>query len=313
MKLKHYDQFKTYLALNAAMVFWGLSFVATKVALESFSPFTLIFARFALASCLFLALMAHRGLPSFTRKDHIKMFILALFEPGLYFTFETIGLQYTTAPKAALIIATIPVVVMVFAAFFLGEHTSLPSLFGIGLSLAGIAVLVVGDPQFSWNLGGPMRGDILIFGAVFSAAIYIVSARDLGRNHSPLEITSMQAIYGAIFYAPAFLWELPGVEWSAMSGRSVEALLYLTIFATIGAFLCYNYVLSRIPASRAAVFINGIPVVTALGAWIVLGESLTPVQAAGGVLVLCAVFLTNLPGWWAARRNWANLSTDSEA
>ena len=199
MKLKHYDQFKTYLALNAAMVFWGLSFVATKVALESFSPFTLIFARFALASCLFLALMAHRGLPSFTRKDHIKMFILALFEPGLYFTFETIGLQYTTAPKAALIIATIPVVVMVFAVFFLGEHTSLPSLFGIGLSLAGIAVLVVGDPQFSWNLGGPMRGDILMFGAVFSAAIYIVSARDLGRKHSPLEITSMQAIYGAIF------------------------------------------------------------------------------------------------------------------
>ena len=98
-----------------------------------------------------------------------------------------------------------------------------------------------------------------------------------------------------------------------MSGRSVEALLYLTIFATIGAFLCYNYALSRIPASRAAVFINGIPVVTALGAWIVLGESLTPVQAAGGVLVLCAVFLTNLPGLWAARRNWANLSTDSEA
>jgi len=66
----------------------------------------------------------------------------------------------------------------------------------------------------------------------------------------------------------------------------VEALLYLTIFATIGAFLCYNYALTKIPAFRAAVFINGIPVVTALGAWILLGESLTVVQAAGGVLVI---------------------------
>ncbi len=289
-------QLNTYLALNAAVIFWGLSFVATKIALESIPLFTLVFARFSLASCPFLVLMALRGFPAFTRKDHVKMFLVALFEPGLYFIFETLGLKYTSAPKASLIIATIPVVVVILSSLFLGEKTRLTGILGICLSLTGIAVLVTGDPQFKWALGGSMLGDILILGAVITAALYIVSARSLGQNRSPLEITSMQFMYGAIFYAPAFFWELPKIQWAAFSGRSLGALAYLTLFATVSAFLCYNFALSRVPASRAAVFINGIPVVTALGAWVLLGEKLTIIQAFGGIFVLFAVFLTNLPG-----------------
>ena len=224
------------------------------------------------------------------------MFLIALFEPGLYFIFEILGLKYTTAPKASLIIATIPVVVVILSALFLGEKTRIAGLLGIGLSLTGIAVLITGDPQFKWDLGGSMLGDILIIGAVVSAALYIISARKLGQSQSPFEITSMQFMYGAIFYAPAFFWELPHMQWSAVSGRSFGALVYLTLFATVCAFLCYNFALSRVPASRAAVFINGIPVVTTLGAWMLLGEKLTMIQAAGGCIVLFAVFLTNLSG-----------------
>ncbi len=290
------EELKTYIALNAAIIFWGLSFVATKIALESIPLFTLVFARFSLASCFLLVFLIRRGFPQFTGKDHVNMFLIALFEPGLYFIFETLGLKYTTAPKASLIIATIPVVVVIFSALFLGEKTRITGLLGIGLSLTGIAVLITGGPQFKWELGDSMLGDILIIGAVISAALYIVSARKLGQNRSPFEITSMQFMYGAIFYAPAFFWELPHMQWSAVSGRSIGALVYLTLFATVCAFLCYNFALSRVPASRAAVFINGIPVVTTLGAWMLLGEKLTMIQAAGGCIVLFAVFLTNLPG-----------------
>lgn len=292
----------TYLALSGAVFFWGLSFVATKIALESFSTFTLIFVRLALAACLLLLLMKHFGLPSFSRKEHFKVFLTALFEPGLYFIFETVGLQHTSAPKAALIIATIPLAVTAFAAMFLRERTSMAGLAGIGISLVGIAVLVVGDPQFSWDLRGSLMGDLLMFGAVISAAVYIVCARDLGQRHSALQITGMQIIYGAIFYAPAFLWELPDVNWSAFSGRSLIALIYLTLFATVAAFLCYNYALTQISASRASLFINCIPLVTAVAAWILLGEKLTLMQVSGGVLVLVAVCLTNLSAFRSQSR-----------
>lgn len=277
------------------MVFWGLSFVATKMALQSFSAFTLIFARFSIAACFFLALMIWKGFPSFTRKAHAKLFLLALFEPGIYFIFETLGLQYTSAPKAALIIATIPMVVLVSASLFLRERSSPAKLVGVIISFAGIVVLIGGDPNFNWKLGGAFTGDLFIFGAVISAALYILFARNLGRYYTAIEITSMQVIYGALLYAPAFIWEFSAIRWAAISKSSLIALMYLTLFATIAAFLCYNHALTKISASRASIFINGIPVVTAVGAWILLGERLTLIQAGGGLLVLLAVYVTNLP------------------
>ena len=126
--MKQTEELKTYIALNAAIIFWGLSFVATKIALESIPLFTLVFARFSLASCFLLIFLIRRGFPEFTGKDHVNMFLIALFEPGLYFIFETLGLKYTTAPKASLIIATIPIVVVILSALFLGEKTRITGL-----------------------------------------------------------------------------------------------------------------------------------------------------------------------------------------
>ena len=293
--MKSSNLFTAYSAMVGAVIMWGISFVATKVALEGFPTFTLIFFRFGAASCCFMILIARRGVPRFSRKNHGKLFLMALFEPGLYFVFETLGLQYTSAAKASLIIATIPIVIMVLSALFLGERTGPVGIVGILLSLVGIGVLVAGDPNFNMTFGGPLAGDLLIVGAVLSCSVYMVIARDMGRGHSPLEITMMQIIYGAVFFAPLFLWELPAIQWGAVSGRAFIALVYLAFFSTIGAFLCNNYALSKIPASQASVFINGIPVVTALSAWFLLGEILTGLQLAGGALVLLAVFLTNLP------------------
>ncbi|MBW2598960.1 MAG: DMT family transporter [Deltaproteobacteria bacterium] len=113
------EQLKTYGALVATTVFWGLSFVATKVALETIPTFTLIFARFMLAFLFFAAIMIRHGVPSFTPKDHLKLFLMAIFEPGLYFLCETNGLLYTSAAKVSLIIATIPIAVMILSAIIL--------------------------------------------------------------------------------------------------------------------------------------------------------------------------------------------------
>jgi drug/metabolite transporter (DMT)-like permease len=269
--------------------------VGTKIALESLPPFTLIFGRFGLAAIFFALLMGRTGFPRFTRRDHVKVFLTALFEPGLYFIFETKGLQYTSAAKTALIIATIPLAVTILSRILLGERTTWASIGGIFLSLVGIAILITGDPSFAWDLSGPLYGDLLVVGAVLSAAFYMIIARNLGQRHTALEITTLQIFWGAAMFAPGFLWELPAIQWGAVSTGSFAALIYLTLFATIAAFICYNYALTQVIASRAAIFINCIPVVTAIGSWIILGELLTPVQMAGGALVIFAVCMANLP------------------
>jgi drug/metabolite transporter (DMT)-like permease len=201
---------------------------------------------------------------------------------------------YTSAAKVSLIIATIPIAVMILSTIILKEKTNRLGIIGILLSLVGIAILVTGDPDFAWGMGGSLKGDLIVFGAVLSAALYIVSARNLGMRYSSREITSMQCFYGAVFFAPALFVDFPTFSLAAISARSLVSLLYLTVFATVAAFLFYNYALTKIPASRASIFINGIPVVSALGAWAILGERLTLLQGVGGILVLAAVFITNL-------------------
>lgn len=202
MKIQQDTPLKLYWAPIAAVIFWGLSFAATKIALRSFPPFTLIFLRFSLGALLFMLIMARRGLPRLSRSAHIKIFLIAILQPGTYFICETFGLQYTSAAKTGLIIATIPVVVPILAWFFLGERTPAGRFLGIGLSFAEIAALVVGDPAFAFHLQGATLGDLLIFGSVLSAAFYIVMIRNLGQKHSALDITCMQTIYGALFFAP---------------------------------------------------------------------------------------------------------------
>lgn len=290
--MKPAKPFVTYLALALAVIFWGLSFVATKVALQSFTPFCLIFFRFFAASIFFGLLFWRTGFPSLTRKALKSLLLLAIMQPGLYFTFETIGLQYTSATKTSLIIATIPVVVLVLSALILGERLRRINLFGIILSLCGVALLVFGEKTHA-TFDGALIGDLLIFGAVLSASLYMVMTRRLGDTISSLHITGMQIIFGAVLFFPAFLYDLPRLDWQAISTESLVALVGLTVFATICAFLCYNYALTKVPVARASVSINTIPLVTAFGAWLLLGESLTLLQLLGAAIVLLAVFLAN--------------------
>jgi drug/metabolite transporter (DMT)-like permease len=290
--MKTHNSILTYLALATAVLFWGLSFVATKIALQSFTPFCLIFFRFFSAGIFFMILLWRTGFPALTAKNIKSLALLAIMQPGLYFLFETTGLQYTSATKTSLIIATIPIVVLVLSAIFLKERLRPLNMLGIFFSLTGVALLAFGG-QLQTESQGMFIGDLLIFGAVLAASAYMIMTRRLGESLTSLQITGMQIIFGAVLFFPAFLWDLPKLNWQTVSNESLIALIVLTIFATIGAFICYNYALTRIPAAQAAVCINGIPLVTACGAWIILGETLSPVQLMGGVLVLAAVILAN--------------------
>jgi drug/metabolite transporter (DMT)-like permease len=294
--ISRFDRFVPYVAVSLAVLFWGLSFVATKIALESLTLFMLLSIRFIFAASVFLMLMTWRGFPRFTKTEHLQIFLAALFQPGLYFLCETTGLQYTSASKASLIIATIPILVLALSIVFLKERLTLVIVSGMILSIVGVALLIIGDTQFQWAFEGSMIGDLLILGAVLSMAIYTVTLKNVTKHRSPLDITGMLMCYGALFFTPPFLRELPQIQWSAVYGRSWVALACLAVFATIGAFLSFNYALSKLSASRTAIFLNCVPVVTALGAWIILGERLSLMQFLGGGLVLGAVYLTNFAG-----------------
>jgi len=282
-----------YIAISLALLFWGLSFVATKIALTGFSPFSLIFIRAFIASIFFIVWMFWKGFPKLKLKDHAMMFLISIFQPWLYFIFETNGLQLTSASKASLIISTIPVVVLILSVVFAKERIRLLSVAGIVCSLTGVFLLISGQEGFEWKISGSLSGDLLLFGAVISAAIYMLLVNRLGGRYSPFEITAMQFIYGTLLFAPEFFLELNEINWNIIQLNAIAAVVSLAIFASIGAFLCYNYALAKISATQASVFLNGVPVVTVISAWFILGEKMTLIQLLGGFVVLLGVFLAN--------------------
>ncbi|MEW5774608.1 MAG: EamA family transporter [Thermodesulfobacteriota bacterium] len=282
-----------YLALASAVLLWGLSFVATKIALAGLPPLCILFLRFALASLFFLAWFGRRGLPRLSRADLLRVARIAAFMPVAYFILETYGIKFTTASKASLLAATIPLVVLLVSAWGRRERPRPRVLAGAALSLPGVGLLVAGGGD-AGLLSGPQLGDLYMSGAVLAAAAYMILAGRLGPGVSCVDLTGLQMIAGALVFAPFFLAGMGDVAW-ADAGRPLAATLALALGPTIAGFLSYNYALSRIPAPRASLGINLVPVVTAAGAWALLGERLAPLQMAGGLLVLLAVALATAP------------------
>ncbi len=282
----------TYIALALAVLFWGSSFPATKMVLRGFPPMAYVFLRFAGASIFFALFLLRRRRP-LSRRTHAKLALMALFEPVLYFAFESIGMQFTSASSASIIIAAVPAVVALLAGIFLAERLSFREWCGVVLSVLGVVLLAAFDDNPDYA-SSSLTGNLLILGAVFSAALYMIIARHLSTEVTTMELTSYQVVYGGIIFFPIFLLRLPAVQWEAVGPESILALLFLIIFATLVAFFSYNFALSRITASRAAVFLNGIPVVSVLVSATLLGERLGELQLIGGAVVIIGVTMTNL-------------------
>ncbi len=283
---------KVTFALLTTVLFWGLSFIGTKAALVFLHPFSLVFLRFAAASLVLLIVLFRRGFPRLGRKDHLRLIVLSLLQPVAYFFCETFALEHASASKVSLIIGAIPVVVTVLAALILREPARPRQVAASLFSVVGIVLLVFGERGFAWDKSGSIEGDLLALGAVVTASLYTLLSRELGKTRSSLEITSVQMFYGTLFLTPFFLASMGRTEWSHISLTAILAVVFLAFGASVGAFLAYNYALTKISASRASIYINGIPVVTTVAAWIGLGETLTLLQLAGGAVVVISVYIS---------------------
>ena len=280
-------------AMTGMAVLFGASFVATKVALGSFTPSILICLRFVAASALFLALSPVVKHERLGRGAHAQVFLLALFEPGAYFYLEAMGIQRTLASTAAILISTIPLFVLVLEALWL-EAPLVPSEVAlILLSLGGVFLLVTAG---GWEraVGGSLVGNLFVLGAALAASLYTVLAKRILTRHSPLAVTRLQVLYAAGLYLPAASWDLFRGAALPTDARSWWALAYLAFGCSFLAYWLLNYSLSRVKASIVSAFTNVIPVVGSVLALLVLGERLFPMQGVGAVVVLGSTTLLAL-------------------
>lgn len=275
--------------LVGCFAMWGGGIIAMKFAYESFSGWQIIFARAGFAVILYLLLWKRWHPLPYQKGDWFYLALMVAFEPFLFFICETYSMKYTTAAQGGVIAACFPVCASIAAWLFLKETLGPRVIIAIVLAVAGVGLS-------SWFGEGDSRapnvllGNLLMFGAVLASSGYAVCVRYISRHYSFLAISSIQALGGALAFAP-FLLISPLPE--SATPAAIWAMLYLGIGVGIIVYLTFNFALKYLEAGVVALFGNLIPVFTLLFAWLLLSEKINAMQLTGAGLTLLAVAIAS--------------------
>ncbi|MBP7748538.1 MAG: DMT family transporter [Aliarcobacter sp.] len=278
------------------MFIWASSFIALKAAMEDLGPFTVIFLRMLIASLCFVYFIKSFLKYDFSKKDIKYIFLLALFEPCLYFIFESKSLQYTTASQAGMITSLMPIITAMAAGYFLKEIISKQIIFGSFIAMSG-AIWLSLQGTSSIDAPNPLLGNFLELLAMICGAGYTITARYLSDKYSALFITAIQVFIGAIFFTPLFLYEYFTIDMN-ITIKSFLWIAYLGIVVTLAGYGLYNYALTKIEASKAAMFVYLIPVFTLILAYFILNEKLSIFEFIACFVILFGVFISEFSISW---------------
>jgi len=278
------------IALLSAMVLWASSFIALKIAFLAYDPMVVIFGRMLVATLCFLLVgkRLYRSL-DYRPGDYKLILFMAFCEPCLYFIFEAMAVENTTAAQAGMMTAILPILVMVAASRLLKEKIGRKSWLGGTLAVIGVCWLTL-EATPSADAPNPVLGNFYEFLAMVCATGYIITLKHLTDRYSPFLLTAVQAIVGCVFYFPLIF--LPGTSLpTTFDMVSALAVLYLGAAVTLGAYGLYNYAIKLVPASQATLYVNLIPVFTAIMSWMILDETFTAGQCMAAAVVMAGVYL----------------------
>jgi drug/metabolite transporter (DMT)-like permease len=290
------------LSLIFAMFIWASSFIALKAAMEDLGPFTVIFLRMFIASLCFVYFIKSFLKYKFSKKDIKFILLLALFEPCLYFIFESKALQLTSASQAGMITSLMPIITAMAAGYFLKEIITKQLIIGSLIAMSG-AIWLSLQGATSLSSPNPLLGNFLEFLAMICGAGYTITARYLSDNYSALFITAIQAFIGVIFFAPLFVYEYFTIPLN-ITMNSFLWVFYLGVVVTLAGYGLYNYALTKIKASKAAVFVYLIPVFTLILAYFVLDEKLSISEFIACFVILFGVFISEVSSSWFKKKKF---------
>lgn len=285
-----------------AMLCWAGAGIAVKEALVVFSPLTLIVLRFSLAILLMLLVgllfRGHEvlGLQRVEKRD-IPLFVLGgLFQPFLYFIFETYTYQSFASPTIAeAMLSTQPIMAPILAFIILREKVTRNNVVGILISTVGmLLLLLVGANNFA--LGNPW-GVLLAVVTVSMSVGYTIILRRIPTRYSSLSIVFyVQLVALVLFYAVWGVFDRQSLQDTiaplSADITPVVAVGYLAVFASVTAFILFCYTVRQIGVTRANVFNNVRPVFTALLMWVIFDEQLPIWKWVGIIVIVIGLFIS---------------------
>ena len=284
----------SYFCLALAMAIVGAYVGFTKALVVIFPVFLLAWLRFAIAAVAMAPWLRRPAseAPLDTR-THRLLFLESFFGNFLFSICMLAGVYRSSALAAGVIMAAIPAVVAVLSWVLLGERPGGRVMLGIACAIAGIALVAFARDAEGELASGSLLGALLLLGAVFCEALYVVLGKKLSARVGPKRISALINLWGLALVTPLALWQLPGFAWNFIPRQSYVLLVAYAISASVLTVWLWMTGLKHVPASSAGVFTVFLPISAAAVGVAFLGEQFTPAQAAAFALALVGVVLAS--------------------
>jgi drug/metabolite transporter (DMT)-like permease len=271
------------------------TFLVAKRSLQEIHPLAVLAGRFALSGILFwVILLTVPGPVVPPRRAWKRTLVLGLLAGPLNQGLFLWGLSRSTPAHAALFYALTPTAVYLYALWRGQELASPGKVAGIVIAFSGVLVLLLGRGLRAAM--GPLVGDLFILCGVAAWAVYTAEGKAFTAEHGAVRATAWSLIAASIWILPTAPFALAPSRFANASAMALAGIVYMAIFTSVVSYSLWYFALSRLDASRVAVFSNLQPVVAALAAYWLLGEPLNWEMAAGGLLVLLGVRVTQTKG-----------------
>lgn len=279
---------KKYLGMLGLLVvamIWGGGFVASDLALESFTPFQIMAMRFLMAT-IFMFILCFRYIKTITKSELKAGFFLGIFL-FLGFAFQTIGLRFTTPAKNAFLTATNVVFVPLIAFIIYKKKVSKQGLFGVLMAIVGAGVLSL-QSNFSLGLGD---GLTLLCAISFAFQIFL-TGEYVGKNR--VTVLNLLQMLTAFVFSFIGMFISGDVMPVAVSSDSIYSVLYLGLASTTLAFFLQTVSQKVVDETKSAIIMSMEAVFGALFSIIILKEMFSTRMVIGCVLILSAVLVSEL-------------------
>ena len=285
-----------YLCLAASMALVGSYVGLSKLLVAAIPVFLLAWLRFAIGAAAMLHWLPRAGSePALSAHDRKLLFWESLLGNFLFSICMLFGVALTSALAAGVTMAALPAAVALLSRAFLGERIPGRMLLAIALAAAGIAALAVARHADATAPATSIWGQMLLVGAVFCEASYVVIGKRLATNVSPQRISALINLWGLALMTPLGLWQAWRFDFGSVALPLWALLVFYSLAASVFSVWLWMRGLRWVSAPRAGVFMVLLPLTAALVGVVFLGETFTPAHLAASAMALIGLLLATWP------------------
>jgi drug/metabolite transporter (DMT)-like permease len=281
----------TDISLVLMALIWGVNFSVVKYGTGLVNPLAYNGVRVSLAALLLLAITSFDRVNRPSRRDALLLLALGVLGNGIYQYFFVVGISQTRASDAALVVAASPAFIAIIGRVFGTEHVARKGVVGIALSVAGIALVVLGTSQGDAGQSS-LIGDLLVLAGSLAWAVYTVLLKPFTNRVNGLQLSAFTMLGGALSLLIVALPKMVSAPWRTLPTAGWLAIGYSGVFALVVAYYFWYRGVRILGPTRTAMYSNLQPVIAVLVAWAMLGETPTVWQVVGAGSIMGGLLLT---------------------